>query len=211
MSAPIPELGGKTWEELGVLEHAAGQLMFPGKLRRRNKMGAAAEVPVRIRVPSPSDHFAARAEARAWMAKPELKLDPVANKDIFEQMEQLCLLAKAIRTDTPPHPQFEAAEDLAAKYDEGCLADIQEQVNAFKERLDPRPPLATEEDVWRTIVAVAKAANIDPLVDTAGRDQESCIVRMALEACRSPTGQRWLQSFGISIPAPSPAPSSPQS
>lgn len=210
MSAPIAELGGKTWEELEVLEHDKGQLMFPAKVRRRNTMGKVVEKPVRVRVPAPEDHFAARAEARAWLAKPELKLDPVADKDVFEQLEKLCLLAKSIRTFDPPHPQFEAAEDLA-KYDETCLHDIQEQINAFKERLDPRPPLLNEEDIWRAIAAVAKEANIGPLVDTAGRDQEPLVVRMALEACRSPTGQRWLQSFGISIPAPSPETSSPQS
>jgi hypothetical protein len=207
MGEPIGELGGKTWEELEVLEHDAGQLMFPGKLRRRNKSGAVVEVAVRIRIPSPNDHFAARAEARAWMAKPDLKLDPVANKDIFEQLEQLCLLAKAIRRDTAPHPQFAAAEELAA-YDQGSIADIQEQVNLFKERLDPRPSVQTEEEAWRKIVAVAKEANIGPLVDTDGRDQEPLVVRMALEACRSPTGQRWLRSFGISIPEPSPSTSS---
>ena len=210
MSEPIAELGGKTWEELEVLEHAAGQLMFPAKLRRRNKSGKVVETPVRVRIPSPNDHFAARAETRAWMAKPDLKLDPVANQDVFDQIEQLCLLAKAIRTDEKPHPQFVEAEELAG-YDEGCLKDIQEQVNAWKDRLDPRPSVTTEEEVWRKIVAVAKAANVDPLVDTAGRDQEPLVVRMALEACRSPTGQRWLQSFGISIPGLSAQPSSPPS
>jgi hypothetical protein len=126
------------------------------------------------------------------------------DKDLFDQLEQIVLLSKAIRTaDT-----FAAHSPSTTSYaerDDGSLQDIQEQLAAFKAAQDPREPVSTEEDVWRTIAAVAKESSIDPLAERAGREQPSIVVRMALEACRSPTGQRWLQSFGISIPASSPS------
>ena len=72
MGAPIKELGGRTWEELEVLEHADGQLMFPAELRRREKSGGVKTTPVRVRVPSPDDHFKARKAAREWFEKLKL-------------------------------------------------------------------------------------------------------------------------------------------
>lgn len=208
MARPIEALGGRTWDELEVLEHEAGQLMFPAVVRRRKPNGEVREDKVRVRAPSPEDHFLARVDARKWIKK--LELDAVADKDVFDQLEQLCLLSRAIRAFDAPHSQF-ATPDEFAKYDETCLHDIQEQINAFKGELDPRAPVQTEEELWRTIIAVAREANLGPLVDIAGRDQGPCVVRMALEACRSPTGQSWLQSFGISIPALSAPTSSPPS
>jgi hypothetical protein len=198
MGKPIEELGGRTWDELEVIEHADGQLMFPAVVRRREKTGKVVETKVRVRAPAPDDHFRARVDARKWML--ELELDAKADEDLFKQLEQLCLLARAIRVFEDPHPQFAKPSELS-KYDETCLQDIQEQINAFKDQLDPREPARTEEELWRVIFAVAREAHIGPLVDIAGRDQGPCVTRMALEACRSPTGQRWQQSFGISIPA----------
>ncbi len=198
MGKPIEAMGGRTWEELEVLEHEDGQLMFPAVLRRRTPKGEVHETKVRVRAPAPDDHFKARLDARRWMKT--LELDAVADKDLFTQLEQLCLLARAVRVFESPHPQFATGEQLA-KYDETCLQDLQEQINAFKSELDPRDSVRTDEEFWRTTVAVAREAHIGPLADIAGRDQQPCVVRMALEACRSPTGQSWLRSFGISIPA----------
>jgi hypothetical protein len=198
---PIAELGGRTWPELEVLEHEAGQLMFPAKLRQRLPSGEVKVTPVRVRVPTLLDQARARTETAAWTK--ELKVDRTLDKDLFDQLEQIVLLSKAIRTaDT--FAQFAKHDELAER-DDGSLQDIQEQLAAFKAAQDPREPVSTEEDVWRTIAAVAKESSIDPLAERAGREQPSIVVRMALEACRSPTGQRWLQSFGISIPASSPS------
>jgi hypothetical protein len=205
---PIPALGGKTWADLEVLEHADGQLMFPAQLRRRDTKGAVVETKVRVRSPSAHDKVEARTDAIAWAVKG--KIDRKEDKDLFDELEQICLLSKAVRTFEAPHGQFAIPQDLA-RYDDGCLKDIQEQINAFEVELDPRPSIQSEEDVWRTFIAVAREASLDPLVGTAGRDQASLIVRMALEACRSPTGLRMLQSLGISLPDSSTPASSEQS
>ena len=197
MGKPIAVFGGRTWEELEVLEHEAGQLMFPAELRRRDTKGTVVKTKVRVRVPSPQDHFAARAQARKWAKT--IELDPVADQDMFEQLEQLALLSRAIRTGDPPYGQFATAEELGA-YDESSLRDIQEQISGFKAMLDPGDSLQTEEQVWRAIITVAREATIAPVLAFAGRDQPSLVVRMALEACRSPTAQSWLRSFGTSTP-----------
>lgn len=194
---PIAALGGKTWAELEVLEHEAGQLMFPALLRRRDAKGAIVETKVRVRSPSAHDKLEARTEAIAWALK--AKIDRKEDKDLFDQLEQICLLAKAIRTAEAPHGQFAIPQDLA-RYDDGCLKDIQEQVNIFEAELDPRLSIMSEEQLWRTAVSVAREASLRPLADIAGREHPIFVVRMALEACRSPTGRRWLRSFGISIP-----------
>jgi hypothetical protein len=199
-------LGGKrSWAELEVLPHDSGRLTVPCELRRRGADGKVAATKVRIWAPAPDDHFQARVEAKAWLKK--LKLELPADKDVFEHIEQLCLLARAIRTFEAPFGQFVTAEELA-QYDEGSLQDVQERVNRFKEELDPRESITTEEQFWKTVVQIAKLESAGPLADIVGHEQPNCVARMALEACSSPRAQPWLQSFGILIPEPSPSPSS---
>lgn len=201
MGEPIAELGGRTWEELEVQQHESGRLMFPERIRRRNAKGVVEETRVMVWIPNPSDNIRARVDARAWFAQLR-HLDPDRDKAIFDELEQVCLLARAIRTEKPPHSQF-CTHDELAEYDEPVLHDVLERINAYKALLDPREPVRDEESFWRLVVAVARSATILPLADTAGRDQSACIVRMALELCRSPTAQPWLRSFGISTPEPS--------
>jgi hypothetical protein len=208
MSEPIESLGGRKWSELEVLEHDGGQLMFPAELRRRDKTGTTKVTPVRVRVPNPDDIFKARVEARKECKNREL--DEKEDRDLFRQIEQLTLLSFAIRTAAAPHSQFTKLDDLVT-YDEGCLRDIQEQINRRKDELDPRDSVTSEEDCWKAIVETARRMDTSPLADIAGRDQHALVVRMAQEACRSPTGLSWLRSFGISIPVSSPSPSSSES
>lgn len=206
----IPELGGRTWAdlELEVIEHAAGQLMFPAVVRRRLASGEVRETKVRVRIPQADDHTQARIAVVEWFRR--LELDRKEDKDLFDHLEQLCILARAIRSYDAPHPQFAKEEDLAT-YDEGCIKDIQEQIELFKKQQDPRKEIVTEEDFWRMTIAVAKERDLRPLAATVGQEQLNCVQRWALEACRSPTGRHWLQSFGISIPEPSGSTSSEQS
>lgn len=200
MGPGIPELGGASWEELELIRHESGRLLFPDKLRRRNEKGVVVETKVRVWVPTPTDEVEAKSDARVWF-KSKPALDPDRDKGLFEEMEQVCLLARAIRTGDDPFPQFAQYSELAG-FDEGCLKDIQERINAYKALIDPREPVTTDAAFWRMLFAVAKRGNILPLLDIVGREQPSCIVRMAREASLSPTGQRWLQSLESSTPEP---------
>lgn len=205
---PIEGFGGRTWEQLEVVAHEGGQLMFPAVIKHRLPTGGILEHKVRVRVPSPDDLFEARKAARKELKRRELLED--RDKDLFEQIEQLEIIARAVRTYDAPHGQFQPARDYH-DYDEGSLRAIQEQITQFKAELDPRDRVVTEEQFWRLVVDVARSASIGPLVDTDGRDQPSCVVRMALELCRSPIASSWLQSFGISMPGPSVSTSSSES
>jgi hypothetical protein len=209
MSKPIPELGGKTWEELEVARHASGRLMFKAELRRRNASGKVESIPVRVCVPTPLDKIQARSTARQWFGKIKW-LDPERDKELFEEMEQVCILAIVIRASDGQHPQFADHEELAA-YEEASLRDIREYITLLEQQIDPREPITSEEQFWRMTFAVARGSTPLPLNDIAGHEQPSCVVRMAKEACHSPTGQRFAQLFGISMLEPSPFPSSEES
>lgn len=198
MSEPIAELGGRTWEELEVRQHESGRLMFPDRLRRRNAKGEVVETRVCVRIPTPGDEIRARTDARIWFAKLQ-GLDADRDKGLFDQMEQICLLARAIRTPEAPHPQLVTYEELA-EYEEATLQDLLERINVYKTLLDPREAITDEETFWRKVIAIGKQANLLPLADIVGREQPSFIVRMAKEACRSPTARSYVRSSENSTP-----------
>ena len=200
---PIAELGGATWGELEVKQHVNGALMFPAALRRRDATGKIVEKKVRVRVPTPGEHLKARVEAIAWFAR-LAGLDRERDKEIFEELEQLVILARAIRDYEPPHAQIFEGPELA-EWDEAALKDIRARVNLFKEALEPEDSELSEEQFWRTLVAVGRTASFDPLVDIAGRGLLSFIVRTAKEAMGSPNAKPWLRLSETSTPAPSPS------
>lgn len=198
MGEPIDELGGKTWDELEVRRHDNGRLMFPGELRRRDEKGAVVVKRVRVCVPAPEDHVAARVEAIAWFSK-QKGLDRERDKDLFDEMEQVCLLARAIREGDPPHAQALDHTELAA-WDEASIQDIQERINIFKLLVDPREGELDDEQFWRSLLAVGRGATIGPLVDMSGPVQLSFILRMAKVALTSPEALSWLRSSETSTP-----------
>lgn len=198
---PIPELGGRTWDELEVSRHDNGRLMFPDQLRRKNERGVIETTKIRVCVPQPADNVEARVRAAVWFGSKKV-LDRDKDKELFDEMEQVCLLAQAIRTYEAPHAQAYDAEELA-RFDEVSLHDIQERINVYKAILDPRDDDTSEEAFWRTVLAVGRTGNLLPLTDIAGRVQPSFVVRMAREASRSPTGKSFAPSPEISTPAPS--------
>lgn len=196
--AGIPAFGGASWEELELVRHESGRLLFQDKIRRRNEKGAIEEKKVRVWVPVPDDSVEAKTQARLWFASKK-SLDPDRDKALFEEMEQVCLLARAIRTFDAPHGQLMNHSELAA-WDEGSLKDIQERINAYKSLIDPREPITTEEAFWSVLSEVAKRGNILPLLGIVGHEHPSFIVRMAREALLSPTAPPSLRSAGTSTP-----------
>lgn len=199
MSEPIPEFGGATFEELEMVRHESGRLLFPDVLRRRDEKGAIKETKVRIWVPNPNDHVEARTAARVWFAG-QKALDPDRDKSVFEDMEQACLLARAIRTGEAPYGQYTTAQELAG-YDESTLQDIQERINIYKSMLEVRTPVVDDETFWRAVLAIGRRNSLLPLADIAGRAQPSFAIRMAKEALLSPTGQSFVRSLESSTPA----------
>lgn len=189
MSGPFAEM---SWEEMEVLEHEHGGLMFPASIRSRDGTGEVKEEPVRVRMPSPAERLEARAESRNWCEK--LKIDPKEDSDILRQCEDIIILAKTIRTFEAPHSQFAAPQELAAKYDESSLRDIKERIEYFRAMLDPRDVVRTEEEFWEIVADVKRKKNLLPLADIGGGEAASFIMRLVKEACTSPTAPSSLRS-----------------
>jgi hypothetical protein len=197
-STPIPELGGRTWSDLEVVEHGDSTLLFKDALRKRGATGQVEMVPVRIKIIRNLEIAEARAKCSAWCLK--LKIERDKDKDIFDALEQVCILALAIRSPVAPYPQLFDAEELATKFDEVCLQDVLGRIEALRAMMDVRESDITPDVIWSKIFAVAKAGHLLPLTDIASHAQPSCIVFMACQALKSPTGLAWLQSQGISTP-----------
>lgn len=207
-TTPIPELGGRTWEELEVLEAEDGHQLFQDQIRQRKRSGWEA-IEVRVRVPRPGEKFEARAEARKLFT--EHKLDPDRDSDVLAELEQVCMLARAIRTAKAPHSQFATYDELLREFDEVSLQDVLGRIKVYEALLDPRESKLTDEQIFEKVVAISRLGNLGPLVDIVGHEQPSCVVRMADLALSSPRVQSWLQSLESSIRAPSPQESSPGS
>jgi hypothetical protein len=98
----------------------------------------------------------------------------------------LCLLSASIRGAAPPYAQHSGPEELV-EIDEGCLKDIKERIEYFKQLLDPRDSITTDDEFWSVLAEVARKRNVLPLADIAGHELPSFILRMALEALKSRT------------------------
>jgi hypothetical protein len=204
-SKPIPELGNRTWEELELVNDELGYVLFRDEIRRRTTDGWKSE-PVRVRIIRPVDIAKARGETRILCAK--LKVDLDRDKDLFEELEQLVLLSKAIRTAQEPHSQFADAEELGEHFDEGSLQDLLGRIRVYRQLVDPREPVLSEEQIWTRIAAVVRCRHLGPLTDIAGHEQPSLLLFMAEQALSSPRALSYLRSLATSTQAASSQPSS---
>lgn len=200
----LAELRKASWEELEVVQHETGRLMFPAELRRRKADGTVEAVPVRVWVPVTGDYVEARKTARLWFAKLQ-GLDAERDKALFEEMDGVCVLARAIRNPQAPYAQFAQYDELAEKYDQSSLRDIQERIKVFESLVDPRMSIPDEDTMWRVIAEVARKGTLLPLADIVGHEQPSLVLRMALEACRSTTAPSFVRSIVTSTPDSSPS------
>lgn len=207
---PIPELGNRTWSELEAVRGDDGHLLIKDQLRQRDaKTGQWVAVPVLVRVPRAKDIITARSDARVWMSK--LKgLDPDRDSDVFDEMEQLCLLARAIR-DPQTRAQLEAAEELSDRFDDKSLEDLLGRLQVYRDLTDPRESDLTEDQLWEKVIAVVRVGHLGPLIGIAGPEQPSFVHFMAHQALQSPKGRAFVQSLGSSTPEPSGSTSSSSS
>lgn len=190
---------GKTWEEIEVIEHG-DRLLFPDSIRRRSKSGAVEEIKIAVRVPRKDERRAARLEAREWAKKSGV--DPEKDPGLFEDLDTLCILARAIREAAPPYEQHQKAEWLESHYDDGSLAQIWDRLQVYESMIDPRVDAPTEEKFWQCVLGIGRARNVLPLTEFAPRAQHSLILSMADQALLSPTLKSWLESRASSTPAP---------
>jgi hypothetical protein len=202
---PIPELGGRTWAELELVEDDEHRILFRDQIRVRTRDGWKA-VPIRVRVIRPMEQLRARRDARA--AFKEMGLDEARDVDLFGEVEQLAILALAIRTAEPPHAQFADLKELSKDYDEASLRDVLARLSRYRELVDPRPPgELTDAQVWTAILAIRRVGHLGPLADIASTGLNDLLLRMAEEASRSPR----VQSFAMQLASSTPELSAPES
>jgi hypothetical protein len=174
-------LDGKTIEELAAIEHG-GRTLFPDKIRRVKADGTHEDVDVYVRVPRAVEVMQARADAIAFFKK--RALDRKEEADLFDQLDTLSVLARAIRDKAPPHDQYQPLEFLLSNepgkgFDTESLMDVWTRLEAYRKMIDPRVTVVSEEDAIRAAFAIARVNNISPLAGIAGHELDSCIVTMA--------------------------------
>jgi hypothetical protein len=191
-------LGGKAWEDLETLEFG-GRLYFPDVIKRRTQSGALEEVPICIRVPRKDEKRAARLDARAWASR--LKVDTEKDSDLFDDMDSICILARAIRERNEPHDQFQLPDWLEEHFDSGSLAQLWDRLQWYEQMVDPRLAVMDEDQFWTTVLAIGRTHTALPLTDFGPDAQKSFVLSAALQALLSPTLKSYLESRGSSTPA----------
>lgn len=195
---PIDALRAKTWEELECIEQG-GRVLFPDVIRQRTSKGDLVEVPIVIRVLRGPERRKARQETRALAKKVEVdqELDP----DLFDDIDTLCILARAIREKAPPHEQHYTPELLEQEYEWRSLKELYARYKVYEDRTDPGLEITDEKTMWKAIGAIARAGNILPLTELESLSQNASILFAANQALLSPTFKSFLESIDSSTPA----------
>lgn len=183
------------WEALGVQEHN-DVLHMPASIQRRNKSGGVDAVPVMLRNVTNMHKIRARTLSRELALK--LKLDLDRDTDQVEQLENYALLAYAIRDPKTYDQHVPDAEALLQRYDTQSLTVLWGQYNSWIDMLDPRFGKMDGDQLWQTIVRIAREKSVGPLVSMPSVMQFTCIVAMATAALDSPKRPSWLQSSATS-------------
>jgi hypothetical protein len=195
---PIAALRGKSWAELEAIEAADGRLLFADTIKRKRRDGTLEEVPIKLRVLRKDERRKARAEARKWAEKEAL--DPEKDAQLFDDLDTVCILARAIREVKEPHEQHMIAEQLEHAYDMRSLEELWSRYQVYEDLTDPRIHVQDDATFWAAVGACCKARNILPLTALGSLAQNACILRMAEEALSSPTFKSWYSQFENSTP-----------
>lgn len=193
-------IAGKTWEELGAVEHEQ-RLLFPDAIRRVRADGATEEVAILVRPLRKHERRSARLYARAWAKKEGV--DPQVDPQLFDDMDTMSILAMAIREPKPPYEQHQQPEWLEQHYDAASLAQVWDRYQVWEDATDPRVEAASQEDLWRTILEIGRSRSVLPLTGFAPHLQRNCILSMADLSLTSPTLQSFLESRDSSTAGPS--------
>lgn len=174
-------LVGLDWAQLEVVEHA-GYLLFPDKLYKADKNGKMTPEDVMIRVPRFHELRQARVKARE--IADEEGIDETKDAHLFENLENMCIMAIAIRSPTEPYEPFISdvqggARTLEKKYDVASLMQIWGKIDKLHQLIDPAPEAITRPEMMALLSAIAEARNVLPLLVYGQGAQSFFIVTMA--------------------------------
>jgi hypothetical protein len=171
------ELSAAKWEQLEAVE-AGDELHFPDVLHVRRKTGEFEPVPVMFAVPLQPTMRKARVLAKQLAARD--KIDQEADKNLFDDLENACILWYAIRSATPPfEPYAYDVDALEKKFGRDVLKLAWQKLEGYRRVVDPRPASITKEQCLAVVGSIAGRRAISPLLVFDGPAQTACIVFMA--------------------------------
>ncbi len=173
----IAKLMTTSWEDLEAIE-VNDNLLFPDVLIRRKVDGSWHQEDVFLRVPRDRDLRQSRVEARALAVKE--KIDEKQDRDLFVNLENMCILARCIRNTTHPYESMHPDPLLLeAKFDKVCLQHMWEKLERLSEVLNPAPNQLSSGEIVALIVAIARARHLGPLIVYGPGAQTSFVVSTA--------------------------------
>lgn len=174
----IQEFIDKGWKGFEAIEFES-RLLFPAVISKRTKSGKFEHQEVAIQVPRAHELRKARTKAREIAQKEglDLKLD----KDLVEDLENVCILTKAIRNIKPPHEQWAMNhKDLEENWDRQSIFQIWRQLEELFFALDPsRHETIPEDQFILMLSAMVKERSIHPLAVYGQDALSSFILTMA--------------------------------
>ncbi len=170
----IAKLMTTSWDELEAIE-VNDQLLFPDVLIRRKADGSWHHEDVFLRVPRERDLRKARVEARALAVKE--KIDEKQDRDLFVNLENMCILAMSIRNTSHPYESMHPDPLLLEnKFDKVCLQHMWAKLEQLSEVVDPAPKQLSSAEIVALIVAIARARHLGPLIVFGSGAQTSFVV-----------------------------------
>ncbi len=145
-------------------------------------------IPVMFKLLAQSELAQARRDAIKWMA--DKKLDRDKERDIFQVIDTVAVIALAVREPNAPYGQYRSLDNFLATFKSSKLhLAICDAYKAFEAECDPRPD-DLPKDVFRLMIEkIRKAGHLGPLVAIDGPAQDNFVLRLVDE-----------------IPEPSPTP-----
>lgn len=177
------------------------QLLFPDVLQRARADGSFTDLPVRYAIQGFEDLRLVRAQAKQIAA--DDGIDPEADQLVFDNLEQTCLLWRALREANAPYePLALDPRDLERRLPEATLAQAKGQYEHWRRKVDPLPDDIDENGMVLLAAMITEKRDIRPLLGYGGRSQEKFILFMATRLLQSLAQQSSQQPSEPSTPAP---------
>ena len=169
----------KSWDDLKVIEHnEIERLLVPGVISKRKLDGTFETTDIMIRPLRENELRKCRTMARV-IAK-EDGIDEEKDKQLFENIEEICKLTFAIRETEHPHISVEDnPRHFEKKFDKHTIRDMVSQLDHANDLLNPRLSDLTENELMVIISKVATEENMRPFLLLEPGTAQKLIVFMA--------------------------------
>jgi len=180
------QLSAKRWDDLKVLSIGT-RLLFPDKVYRREKGGRFVGDPCTLVVPRGPELRKAKLEAYRIAA--EDGIDPVRDKALFDDLEDVCVLWYSIRSPADagkdgeaeqlPEPLCMSPRELETRYDRPSLSAITGKLAMLKRVVDPQVSGLPEDELVGLTAALVQLQDLRSLFAYDGATQTAFILSAA--------------------------------